>query len=128
MSCSEKISDLRWHVASTGHRDFAVTSDHLDELAADSVTGTRFRLSHEPGTCDRVWIITCCGHRDDILEPVVCGFERRISETEWAAEGRYDLVDRYGVGSLIESIKLEPRREARIVWDKVGNLDIGEDE
>lgn len=78
-----------------------------------------------------MWIITCLGDRADVLEPSKCEHEVRISESEIADAGRYDLAGAngiYGIGALVESVKLEPRREAPKVWDKVGALDIGEDD
>ncbi len=126
MSLDEKVSDLRWHVATTGHREFAVTTDYLYD--GGPPMDSRFHLpAPEAGGGDQVWIITCCGQRDDILEPVTCSFERRISESEIAASGRMDLTDRYGIGALVESVKLEARREPPKAWAKVGELDIGDD-
>lgn len=127
MSLEEKLSDLRWHVATTGHRDFSVTSDYISDGRAPM--DARFHLPHpEPGTFDKVWIVQCCGNRQDILEPVTCDFERRVSESELAEAGRHDLAEKWGFGALVESIKLEPRREAPKAWSKIDALDIGDDE
>jgi hypothetical protein len=98
MGLAEKIDDLRWHVARTDHREFTIVRDYDD--------------------ADHVWVVTCG----------FCKYERRITETEMAEAGRPDLTDRFGIGALIESIKLQVRREVPKVWDKVGTLDIGEDE
>lgn len=127
MSFNEKLSDLRWHVATTGHRDFAVTRTGITD--GHPGMDARFRVpSPEPGTFDDVWIITCCGNRGDILEPVTCDFERRISERELAEAGHPEFAGAWGMGALVESIKLEPRREAPKAWSKVDALDIGDDE
>jgi hypothetical protein len=129
MSLEEKISDLRWHVATTGHREFAATTDYVFD--SSSPMSQTFRMRHEDGCGDHVWIISCLGDRSDVLEAPRCSYEVRICETECAAAGRYDLAEArgiFGIGALIESIKLEPRREAPKAWDKVGALDIGEDD
>ncbi len=119
-----KIDDLRWHVANVGHRSFAITADyeHADQPEPEYVIEDGIRVNRRafvPG--DSIWVITCC---DD---PANCDFVRRLSESEIAEAGRYDLTDKFGVGALIESIKREVAREAPKAWDKVGELDIGDD-
>lgn len=126
MSLEEKVSDLRWHVATTGHADFAITPDYYED--AYSPSDRNFALTREPGVPDCWWIITCCGSRLDILDPVTCSFERRISEAELAQAGRPELCQMHGIAELVESIKLEPSREVPKAWSKVGELDIGDDD
>lgn len=122
VSLAEKISDLRWHVATTGHRHFAITNDYVLSEDVEGAMQQRYRLQLEPGTGNSVWVIAC------VSLPASCRFECRISETEIAEAGRYDLTEKFGIGALVESIKLETRREAPKAWSKVGELDIGEDD
>ena len=99
-----KVDDLRWHVASKGHDSFAITKDYDDE------------------TSDWIWVITCCA------DPRECTFARRITESDAAEAGCPELFDGFGIGALVESVKREARREAPKAWDKLGELDFGEDE
>jgi len=119
-----KIDDLRWHVANVGHRSFAITTDyeHAPQPESEYVVEDGVWVNRSaPVPGDLIWVVTCCE------DPANCDFVRRLSESEIAEAGRFDLIDKFGVGALIESIKREVAREAPTAWAKVGELDIGEE-
>jgi hypothetical protein len=123
-SLAGKIEDLRWHVASIGHRSFAITTEFVEYEPPEYTVedGIRVRVNiPDYVRGDVIWVITCCE------DPKACSFVRRLTETEIAEAGRYDLADKFGVGALIESIKREVARQAPKAWAKVGELDIGEE-
>ncbi len=124
MSLEEKVADLRWHVATTGHQSFAIERGYA--VVTPNPAMARPPEPDDEGrereVWDDQWRLVCGGDGD---QP--CPFERTITESEIAVAGRYDLTDAYAIGALVESIKLEKPRQAPKVWEKVGALDIGED-
>lgn len=85
---TEKLMGARDHVGATGHREWV-----LEEYAV--VTPEDFE--HRFG---------CQG----------CSFEVWVSGEDIAQEGRLDLLDRYGLGAVLESIRQTRPTERFTDW------------
>lgn len=122
MSLAGKEADLRWHVATTGHREFTCVPDYVprrdDPFEVNPPTNV-----FEQSVVNQHWIITCCGARVDLLDPVTCAYERRISDAELREADRMHLREHVEIIAWIADIAREPERVAPSAWDKILGVD-----
>lgn len=115
MSLAEKEADLRWHVASTNHREFTCVPNYIRRGDYTPVPSA----VPDPDCVDLIWVITCCGIRHDILDAVTCGYERRVTEFDLHEAGRVELKTHPEIIAWLDSIAHEPERVRPSSWDKI---------